>query len=102
MRHFEPEVVEQIRDALARGETGISIARRLGISKSSVSRIRTGQRHGKRLSREQRAHIRLLVSEGMQQKVAALRFGICEATVSKICREAFATIPKEHADAAAT
>lgn len=93
MRHFEPEVVQNIRAALDRGETGISIARRMGISKSAVSRIRTGQRHGTRLSREQRARIRQLVSEGMQQKVAALRFGICEATVSKIVREAVVTIP---------
>jgi predicted DNA-binding protein (UPF0251 family) len=102
MKALEPEVIEAIRTSLDRGETGISIARRLGISKSAVSRIRTGNRHGGRLSRTQRAEIRLLVQQGMQQKAAALRYEVSEATISRICKESFATIPAGATDAPTT
>lgn len=93
MKALEPEVIDAIRTSLDRGETGISIARRLGISKSAVSRIRTGHRHGGRLSRTQRAEIRMFVQQGMQQKAAALQYGVSEATISRICKESFVTIP---------
>jgi len=102
MRQLDPETVKCIREALSNGETGISIARRMGISKSTVSRIRTGQRHDKRLTKEQRAAIRLMIHQGAQRKVAAIRYEVSETTVRRICKEAFATIPAGATDAPTT
>jgi DNA-binding LacI/PurR family transcriptional regulator len=87
MKALPKETVELIREAIKNEQSGMDIARRFGISKSTVSRIAGGSRHGRRLSKSEKADIRLARFNGECLKVIAARHGIAMSTASRICNE---------------
>lgn len=91
MKPLASNIVDAIRQALDTGQQGIDIARRFGVSKSTVSRIAGGSRHGRRIPRSEKADIRLARHQGQPLKLIAARHGIAMSTVSRICNEHKAT-----------
>ena len=99
MRTLDAGIVEAVREAHARKERGIDIAARLGISPSTVSRIVTGSRHGRRVTPREVQAVRDLLEQGMAPKTVAVKMNIALSTVVRIAAGAGSTLKTRAFDA---
>lgn len=99
MKMLDAGIVQAVREAHIRGERGKDIAARLGISPSTVSRIVTGSRHGRRVTPREIQAVRDLLAQGMAPKTVAVKMDIALSTVGRIAAGASGTLKTRAFDA---
>lgn len=99
MKMLDAGIVQAVREAHIRGERGKDIAARLGISPSTVSRIVTGSRHGRRVTPREMQAVRDLLAQGMAPKTVAVKMDIALSTVGRIAAGASGTLKTRAFDA---